>query len=192
MRECLCWDPNVLWSRSCRQQHRRALRLVIKFLLCTVQYRHSTGTVQWAMWVWTPHYSISIIRAHTPHCPYSGTQLSLSPSWPTIHTMPHYRMTWYCVVACFRRLQSSLWQDGLVLAGVIWPWPDSRPLARARGGDKMFGPNTVVSCQPASKQNSFTAHNKALQTLAPGNHEGIIGLKHIFMTCLYFLQLQYV
>lgn len=126
LRECL-WA--VIWILY--RQHHRAQRLVIKFLLCTVRQSALYSTVHW---VWTPHYSISIIRAHTPHCPYSGTQLSLSPSWPAIHTMPHYRMTWYCVVACFRRLQSSLWQDGLVLAGVIWPWPDSRPLARARGG----------------------------------------------------------
>ena len=126
LRECL-WA--VIWILY--RQHHRAQRLVIKFLLCTVRQSALYSTVHW---VWTPHYSISIIRAHTPHRPYSGTQLSLSPSWPAIHTMPHYRMTWYCVVACFRRLQSSLWQDGLVLAGVIWPWPDSRPLARARGG----------------------------------------------------------
>ena len=42
------------------------------------------------------------------------------------------------------------------------------------GGDKMFGPNTVVNCQSGghriSKQNRFTAHNKTLQTLAPAKH----------------------
>ena len=92
LRECL-WA--VIWILY--RHHHRAQRLVIKFLLCTVRQSALYSTVHW---VWTPHYSISIIRAHTPHRPYSGTQLSLSPSWPAIHTMPHYRMTWYCEVLC--------------------------------------------------------------------------------------------
>ena len=162
-------------SRFFRQQHRRALRLVIKFLLCTV--RHSalySAVYSTVHWVWTPHYSISIIRAHTPHRPYSGTQLSLP--WPTIHTTPHYRMTWYCEILCCSLFSSPpiLFMTGWACLGwcnLTLAWLQTTDQShRGEGGDTMFGPNTVVSCQPASKQNSFTAHNKALQTLAPGNH----------------------
>ena len=143
---------------------------------CTVQYTESEPLI-------TAYLSSELIPpiAHT---------LALSSHYPGLRYTRRHTIGWlgiarYCVVACFRHLQSSLWQDGLVLAGVIWPWPDSRPLARATGGggDTMLGPNTVVSCQPASKQNSFTAHNKALQTLAPD--------KHLAWVCCLFLIYMY-
>ena len=99
-------------SRFCRQQHRRALRLVIKFLLCTTQYRHSTGTVQ-AQYseqcesesLITANLSSGAHKAHTPHRPYPG--MPLSPHWPGtwhhIHDATLYKVNLnqtltYCLV----------------------------------------------------------------------------------------------
>ena len=86
-------------SRFCRQQHRRALRLVIKFLLCTTQYRNSTGTVQWAVWVWVPHYSKSIIggsQGSYPPSPIPWHATLSTLAWHMAsYTMPHYtRWIW--------------------------------------------------------------------------------------------------